>query len=135
IVENACRPPSQRTLCSLWNLGGAVARVAEGATAFGDRSMPYMLSIDSIWDHSEGDAVNISWTRDFWETMQAHSHKGRIYLNFPGHGENDRDLVRRSLGANFDRLTTIKSKYDPRNLFRFNPNIAPRPSDPLELKS
>src|SRR4029077_6885063 len=116
IVANAGQPPSQRTLCSLWNFGGAVARVAEEMTAFGDRSMPYMLSIDSIWDKPKGDAVNISWTRDFWEAMQVHSHKGRIYLNFSGHGEDDSELVRRSLGANFDRLTGIKSKYDPENL-------------------
>jgi FAD/FMN-containing dehydrogenase len=86
IVDKAGWPPSHRTLCSLWNLGGAVARVAEGATAFGDRSMPYMLSIDSIWDDPEGDAVNIRWTRNFWETMQPYSQKGRIYLNFAGHG-------------------------------------------------
>ena len=125
IVETAAVPPSSRTLCSLWNLGGAVARIAEGATAFGDRSMPYMLSIDSIWDGSGGDAVNVGWTRTFWETMQAHSQGGRIYLNFPGHGEDDRVLVRQSFGANFDRLTRIKSKHDPRNLFRFNPNIVP----------
>ena len=38
-------------------------------------------------------------------------------------GDEGDDLVRRSFGNNFDRLTSIKQRYDPGNLFRFNQNI------------
>ncbi len=38
--------PSPMSLTSVWHFGGAVQRVAADATAFGDRSMPVMLSID-----------------------------------------------------------------------------------------
>jgi len=31
-------------------------------------------------------------------------------------------------GATWERLTAIKARYDPTNLFRLNQNIAPRPS-------
>ncbi|MEP7018186.1 MAG: FAD-dependent oxidoreductase [Actinomycetota bacterium] len=75
---------------------------------------------------AEHDAVNIEWTRSFWQRMKPHSDQGRIYLNFAGVGEEGDDLVRRSFGANFDRLTQIKKKYDPDNQFRFNQNIPPR---------
>jgi FAD/FMN-containing dehydrogenase len=34
-------------------------------------------------------------------------------------------LVRAGYGDNYDRLTTLKAKYDPTNLFRMNLNIAP----------
>ena len=57
--------------------------------------------------------------------MKPYSHEGRMYLNFPGLGEEGEDLVRRSYGRNFGRLAAIKKKYDPGNVFRFNQNIRP----------
>ncbi|MGA9014744.1 MAG: BBE domain-containing protein, partial [Acetobacteraceae bacterium] len=114
--------PSPMSLTSVWHFGGAVQRVAADATAFGDRSMPFMLSIDSIWSKTEDDDANIAWSRDFWSAMQRHS-TGRLYLNFAGHGE-DTDLVRQAHGAEvYARLAAIKRTYDPTNLFRMNQNI------------
>lgn len=125
ILDGNARPPSPNTLSSIWNFGGATARVGAADTAFGDRSMPYMFSIDSIWTRPAEDEANIAWTRDFWRRMQVHSQDGRIYLNFPGQGEEGDELVRRSYGRNFARLAAIKKTYDPDNRFRFNQNIRP----------
>ncbi len=125
IVESSATPPSPNTLSSIWNFGGATARVAADATAFGDRSMPYMLSIDSVWSEAADDQINIAWTRDFWKRMQPYSHRGRMYLNFPGLGEEGDRALRDTFGANYSRLRVIKRKYDPENLFRFNQNIQP----------
>jgi FAD/FMN-containing dehydrogenase len=125
IVAGNAAPPSPNTLSSIWNFGGATARVAADATAFGDRSMPYMMSIDSIWREAADDEINIAWTREFWTRMQPHSHHGRMYLNFAGMGEEGERLLRDSFGANYARLQAIKWKYDPDNVFRFNPNIQP----------
>jgi FAD/FMN-containing dehydrogenase len=125
ILAGNAAPPSANTLSSIWNFGGATARIAADATAFGDRSMPYMMSIDSIWREAADDEINIAWTRDFWTRMRPHSQDGRIYLNFPGLGEEGERLLRDSFGANYARLQAIKRKYDPGNLFRFNPNIQP----------
>ncbi|MGH6830352.1 MAG: BBE domain-containing protein, partial [Methylocella sp.] len=125
IIAGNANPPSPNTLSSIWNFGGATSRVDAAATAFGDRSMPYMFSIDSIWTEPEDDASNIAWTRDFWQRMKPHSHGGRIYLNFPGLGDEGEDLVSRTYGDNFRKLTVIKKKYDPDNMFRFNQNIRP----------
>ena len=88
-------------------------------------SMPYMVSFDSIWSDAADDAANIAWTRDVWERLGACNHHDRIYLNFAGHGEDSDELVRRTFGDNFARLTAIKTTYDPSNRFRFNQNIAP----------
>ena len=125
IVARVAEVPSARSLSSIWNFGGATARVPAAATAFGARDMPYMFSIDSIWDEAEDDATNIDWTRDLWRDLQEHSHEGRMYLNFPGLGEEGEALIKRSVGANYGRLAAIKQKYDPDNLFRFNQNIPP----------
>ena len=125
IVEGNENPPSPNTLSSIWNFGGATAEVATADSAFGDRSMAYMCSIDSIWEGSANDHVNIAWTRDFWQRLEPYSDRGRIYLNFAGFGEEGEELVRRSYGPNFAKLAEIKRKYDPQNVFRFNQNIAP----------
>lgn len=99
-------------------------RVPVERTAFGDRSMPYMLSLDAIWSKREDDEANIGWVRKFWSDMQRHS-TGRLYLNFPGHGEGT-TLVRDAYGAEtYTRLQQVKRRYDPGNVFRINQNVLP----------
>lgn len=125
--------PSDMTYTSVWALGGAVARVAADATAFGDRSMPYMLSIDAMWSLPDGDTQDITWARGFWSHMRRFSD-GRFYLNFPGLGEDD-GLVRDAVGAeNYRRLRAVKRIYDPTNFFGLNQNIAPAvdPGDTMQ---
>ena len=125
MVEGNLRPPSPTTLSSIWNFGGATAAPEAGATAFGDRSMPWMVSIDSIWDTPDQDDANIAWTRDFWARLEPFAQRDRIYLNFAGLGEDGDVLTRGAFGPNYDRLAAIKRRYDPANLFRFNQNIEP----------
>ena len=125
IIEGNMSSPSPNTLSSIWNFGGATANVAADATAFGDRTMPYMLSIDSVWSDPADDDVNIDWTRSFWQRMRAHSHQGRMYLNFPGQGEEGEKILQDTFGDNYTRLREIKRKYDPDNRFRFNQNLKP----------
>ncbi|KAA0693334.1 FAD-binding oxidoreductase [Neorhizobium sp. P12A] len=124
IVEKLSKRPSEMTYASIWKFGGAVQRVPADATAFGDRSMPFMLSLDAIWSDPVDDDANIDWVRNSWRSMQAHS-TGRLYLNFPGLGEGD-SLVRDAFGAEtYTRLKQIKRAYDPDNIFHLNQNILP----------
>ena len=97
ITARMAKRPSEMTFASIWKFGGCVQRVAADATAFGDRSMPFMLSLDAIWRGADEDDANIGWVRSFWQDMQRYS-TGRLYLNFPGHGEGA-DLVRDAFGA------------------------------------
>jgi FAD/FMN-containing dehydrogenase len=125
IIEGNTSSPSPNTLSSIWNFGGATADVAADATAFGDRSMPYMFSIDSVWSDPTDDDANLDWTRNFWQRMRTHSQQGRMYLNFPGQGEEGEKLLEDTFGANYSRLREIKRKFDPDNRFRFNQNLKP----------
>ena len=114
---------------AIWQLGGALARVTEDATAFGRRNAPYLLSYDSCWtDPAHSDRI-ISWTRQQIADAERFS-PGGSYLNFPGLGEDNEALVRRAYGANYPRLSRIKRVYDPMNLFRMNQNIRPDMSLP-----
>ncbi|WP_170464506.1 FAD-binding oxidoreductase [Ruegeria arenilitoris] len=124
-MANAVAAPSENSISSLWNFGGATAQVPANATAFGDRSFGWMYSLDGVWPDAEDDAANIAWARDGWESSARFGHEGRAYLNFPGHGEDNDALTRAAFGANYQRLVNIKTKYDPQNRFRFNQNIKP----------
>jgi FAD/FMN-containing dehydrogenase len=125
ITEQSLAKPSADTLVMLRQLGGAMSRVPAEATAFGDRSAPFHLSIDSTWDAPEDDLRNIEWTRAFWDSAQRFS-SGQVYFNFAGLLEEGEDAVRSSFGRNYERLVDVKTAYDPENVFKLNPNVTPR---------
>lgn len=125
VTKSVAKRPSDMTFASIWKFGGAVQRVAADATAFGDRSMPFMLSLDAIWSDPVDDAANIEWVRDAWKDMRPYS-TGRLYLNFPGFGEGA-NLVRDAFGAeSYAKLQKVKRDYDPDNLFHMNQNVLPQ---------
>jgi FAD/FMN-containing dehydrogenase len=124
VVKHLAQKPSEMTCASIWTFGPAAQRAPAAATAFGDRTAPYMLSLDAVWSEPAGDAANIDWVRTAWMDMQRFG-TGRMYLNFPGHGEGD-DLVRSALGPDiYARLAQVKRVYDPGNLFCMNQNVRP----------
>lgn len=124
LIKHASERPSPRTHLIIWHQGGAMRRVEPDETAFGDRSAPYLLTIDSTWPDPSQTEENITWTRAVWEDLQRFS-SGGLYLNFPGLGEEGEKLVRSAYGSAYDRLARVKSRWDPENLFRMNQNIAP----------
>ena len=102
-------------------LGGAIARVKPGATAFAQRAATFNMFVISIWDdpaHSESVG---NWTRSAWPKLQPHTHG--IYVN---EYNDDSARLRETYGPNFDRLVALKTRLDPENLFRMNANVAPR---------
>ncbi len=105
-------------------MGGAVARVPEGATAFAERSMPFVLNAVTGWHDAAEDRRTRQWSRDVIEAA-ADASTGRAYVNFLG----DTDAARSSYGADtYDRLVALKNEYDPSNVFRLNQNIEPSAS-------
>jgi FAD/FMN-containing dehydrogenase len=123
-VDWSSRRPARDTLVIVRHCGGAMSRVPAEATAFGDRSSEWMLSIDSTWEDPAEDAANVAYTRAFWNAALPHSD-GKTYFNFPGLLEEGDRAVRDSYGANHARLARIKAAYDPENRFRLNQNIRP----------
>jgi FAD/FMN-containing dehydrogenase len=119
------RASSPFSLVQFRGLGGAMARVASDATAFAHRERRYFVAIIGLWlDAAEEAAVHEAWTAELWRTIR---HEGSgVYVNFlevEGEGR-----VREAYPpATFARLATIKRRYDPQNLFRFNQNVPPAP--------
>ena len=123
IVDIGTSRSSPNTVMGVWQLGGAMARVPEDATAYGRRDDPWLVNVDSGWSDPAEDEKHISFTRDAWNRLMELSNGG-MYLHY-GDLEKD-DLIRRAYGKNYSRLVEIKTKYDPMNLFRLNQNIKPK---------
>jgi hypothetical protein len=119
----ATRPVSPLTQIILMAGGGAIARVPEDATAFGERRAPWNMHLISMWPDPADAEKNISYTRSIATAMRPWT-TGRTYLNFIGDEGTGR--VEAAYGAQrYARLQQLKQQWDPDNLFRHNQNIAP----------
>lgn len=125
IVRRANSRPHPSTLIHIPLMGGATGRVAADATAFGDRSGAYMLSVDGNWADPSDDDRGVAWTREFIDEAGKLPSARGIYLNFSGDADIDADLRAAAFGANLRRLTEIKERLDPTNMFRLNNNVPP----------
>jgi hypothetical protein len=124
VLRYASERPSLQTPIVIRHLGGAIARVPEDATAYGNRSARFNISIDSSWSDPAESRMNIDWTRAAFQELQSLTGGG-VYLNFAGFAEDVHALARAGHQPNYERLRQVKRHYDPTNLFRSNINIKP----------
>jgi FAD/FMN-containing dehydrogenase len=123
LVEQATKPVSPMTQLILMAGGGAIARVPEDATAFGQRTAPWNMHYLSMWPDPADAERNIAYTRAIASAMKPWT-TGRAYLNFLG--DEGAGRVEAAFGPEkFARLQALKRKWDPENLFRHNQNIPP----------
>jgi len=121
-VEHSLQIQSPLTSFPIWQMGGAVARVGDGETAFNGRGAGFTYNIGACTAGSEGFEAERDWVRNFWSALEPW-HQG-VYVNFLG--DEGADRIRDAYGADkYDRLQALKRKYDPDNFFRINQNISP----------
>jgi len=105
-----------------WAMGGAVSRVDPGATAVGEREVGTDLSLAVGWPAADPEPErHRAWSREGWEALRPHSVG--VYANFVS--DEGAAGVRAAYGARIERLTALKDRYDPDNVFRQNANIPP----------
>jgi hypothetical protein len=110
----------------LYPIDGAVRRVARDATPWGARDASFSMVIAGISpEPRDADALK-SWGRAYWKAVHPYNMGGG-YVNFMFDDEAD-GRVQAAYGDNYGRLAAAKRKYDPKNLFRVNQNIAPAPA-------
>lgn len=122
LIAHARKLPDPNTEIAFAQLGGAVGRVANDATAYGHRDGQFVLNVHGRWQDRAKDGACIGWARDLFQAAAPFA-TGNVYVNFLTQDEGDR--VRAAYGRNYHRLSQLKSKYDPGNLFRLNQNIRP----------
>jgi FAD/FMN-containing dehydrogenase len=103
-------------------LGGAMSRVPADATAFAHRTSRIMVNVAAFWDGPEDRPVREAWVEEFASALQ--QRDTGAYVGFLVN-EGEARVRDAYPGATFDRLASVKARYDPTNLFRLNQNIPP----------
>jgi FAD/FMN-containing dehydrogenase len=125
LIERLCglhlEAPGPQCEIHVHQMGGAVGRVDDAATAFSERSMPFVLNAVTGWRDPADAGSHSAWSRAVIASGLDAS-TGRAYVNFLG----DADAARSSYGEEtYARLVALKNTYDPTNLFRLNQNVRP----------
>ena len=123
LLEHVSRVSSPFSDVKLITLGGAMARVGAGETAFSHRTARYALAIQTRWPAGDDPAPHLAWSAALFTALGPHA-TGQAYVNFMA----DEGPARVADAYDADalrRLRAIKAAYDPRNRFRLNQNIQP----------
>jgi FAD binding domain/Berberine and berberine like len=125
VADHLPRKTSPLSGVFFYRLDQAYSEVGDDDTAFsGGRSPRYAVFIVAICPTPQLLAADRTWARSLWEALRPHSFGAGAYVNAMTEFEAAR--VRAAYGsAKYQRLATIKGKYDPQNLFRHNANIQP----------
>jgi FAD/FMN-containing dehydrogenase len=123
MLERAWSKTSAASYTLVFHLGGAIARLPEDASAASGRDAAHAININAAWPEGGPDHPDIRWCREYFSAMEPHA-TGGVYVNFL-HNDEGEARVRAAYGSRYERLSRIKARYDPDNVFRSNQNIRP----------
>jgi len=124
-VEHGSKIPTPLSTMHLYPINGAAHKVGRTETAFSFRDSTWAQVIVGVDPDPGNKDLIIKWAKGYWDALHPYS-AGGAYVNFMM--EEGQDRIKATYRDNFERLTAIKSKYDPTNLFRVNQNIKPAAS-------
>lgn len=128
LVGHVGKLPSPQCEIFIGQVGGAMNRVAPGATAYPHRDAEFVMNVHARWDDPADDGACTAWAREVFRDAAPYA-TGGVYVNFLTQDEEER--IRAAYGSNYDRLAAIKARYDPGNRFRVNQNIRPHGTGPI----
>ena len=121
-TEYGPQVPNVQSLMHIYPMDGAVADVPTDATAYSYRDVKFIHNIVGIDPEPAQMPARTRWVRDYWSALHPLS-AGGAYVNFMM--DEGQDRVRATYRDNYPRLTEVKRRWDPGNLFRMNQNIRP----------
>jgi FAD/FMN-containing dehydrogenase len=122
IVERLERSTAMMRVAQIRPLGGAMARVPNGATAFAHRDRPFMVNCAALFGSPDERDEHEAWVASFAGALQR--GEPGAYSGFLG-DEGEARVRQAYPGPTWDRLAEVKRRYDPTNLFRLNHNVPP----------
>lgn len=123
VIEHAARIRSPHSAVILFQIEGALNRLNADHSPVGNRDARYVLNVAGAWEQADDDGANIEWARAAWNDMRPFS-TGGTYINFLTEDEGS-ERIEAALGKALQRLAEIKTRWDPKNVFRTNRNIKP----------
>jgi hypothetical protein len=121
-LKFGANPPTPLSQMHLYPISGAASRVGNTETPWAYRDAKYAGVIVGVDPDSANAEKITNWSKAYWEALHPYS-AGGAYLNFVM--DEGQERIKASYKENYERLATIKQKYDPDNLFRVNQNIKP----------
>jgi hypothetical protein len=121
-VQHGAKLPTMISTMHIYPINGAAQKVGRNDTAFNFRDANFAGVIVGVDPEPANNQKMISWAKDYWNALHPHS-AGGAYINMIM--DEGQDQVKASYRDNYDRLASIKKKYDPTNLFHVNQNIRP----------
>lgn len=121
-ATHGARMPTWQSTMHLYPINGAAAKVKNSATPWSYRDATWAQVMVGVDPDPANKEKLVTWARDYFEALHPYS-AGGAYINFMM--EEGEDRIRATYGKNYARLTKIKRRYDPHNLFRVNQNIKP----------
>ncbi len=121
-VVHGSKLPTMFSTTHLYPINGKAHQVAKADTAWSYREAVWAEVIVGVDPDPTNRELITTWARDYWNALHPYS-AGGAYINFMM--EEGEDRVKASYRENYERLASIKKKYDPTNLFRVNQNIKP----------
>lgn len=107
------------TAISFYGLGGAVSDRDKHSTAFYYRDAKFIMSIQSVWEEAKYAQINRKWIVEKFKYIKSMTIGS--FINFPlAELEN---YEKEYYGENIEKLKTVKTKYDPYNVFSFPQGI------------
>jgi FAD/FMN-containing dehydrogenase len=122
LVDGGASVGSRLSVIEVLSLGGAIRDVPNDATAFPHREARWLINIAGQWRDPAATDDEIAWVRGTFAALEPHLGGG-AYSNFMG--DDDARAASVAYGSTLARLSEIKAKYDPDNVFRLNQNIEP----------
>ncbi len=121
-IEFGQKIPNFHTTTHLYPIDGAVHNIGNHETAWANRDARWAQVIVGV-DPDPDNAQQITdWCKNFYDTLTPHA-MGGAYVNFMM--EEGQSRIKASYKDNYERLVSIKSKYDSNNFFHINQNIRP----------
>lgn len=118
--------PTMHSTMHLYPVNGAASRVGKTDTPWNYRDATWAMVIVGVDPDPANKEKITTWTKQYWEKLHPYS-AGGAYVNFMM--DEGEERVKATYGENYERLVTIKRKYDPNNMFRVNQNINPYPEN------
>jgi hypothetical protein len=121
-VKHGALLPTMHSTMHLYPIDGKARSIRNGTTPWSYRDANWAGVIVGVDPNPANKEKITDWAKDYWTALHPHS-AGGAYINFMM--DEGADRVRATYGKSYARLTKIKKRYDPANLFRVNQNIAP----------
>lgn len=115
--------PTGHSAMHLYPINGAAGRIGKHDTAWSYRDANFAEVIVAVDPDPANNSRMIQWARDYWDALHPYSAGGAYVNMMMDEGE---ERVKAAYRDNYDRLASVKAKYDPNNLFRVNQNIKPQ---------